>query len=90
MLQLLHLFRENREVMLFTKKRSEVGGQRVNKVLPLRIAVIVQPPKVDGKRFHIQRPQSARQAAVHHVYLAVAERDTGMAVDELFDALKIL
>ena len=81
------------EVVLFAKEGGEVGGEAVDKLLPLllapRAAGLLQPVQVVAKGAVPHVAQATREAAVHHGALALVQTDARTLVDELANALEI-
>ena len=61
--------RNKLEMVLFTKKRSEIGGNGIDEVAQFLRIFVTQVIKVCLKRRKLQLTQPPREAAVHHVFL---------------------
>ena len=70
------------EVMRLAKELREVGRDRVDEAFQLG-AVGGEVVAIFLKRTQTERPQAARQAAIHQVALAFRQRDAGVLVGEL-------
>ncbi|OMP13935.1 hypothetical protein COLO4_00593, partial [Corchorus olitorius] len=78
------------KVMLLAEERGQVGRQRVGKGLPLVGQVaFFQCIQVVAERAEVDHAQAAGQAAVDHFTLAVGQRDTDAAVDQIANAAEI-
>ena len=75
-------FRQHREMVPFAEEGRQVGGQRVDKSLPLCAALICfQHAEVVAKIIQPQRTQSTNQAVINHIPLVVRQHDPRALVD---------
>ena len=83
------MIREDREMMRLAKKRSEIGGQRVDEFLPFEPITTLKQRQILAKSFLARLAQATRQAAIHHILLGRRERNAGVVVDQLAHTLEI-
>ena len=77
------------KVMLLPKERCEVCRQGVDKFLPLRSLMLIEPGQILLETLVSRLAQSPGQAAVNHRVLAVVQTDAGALVDQGLDPVKI-
>ncbi|MNT41375.1 hypothetical protein D3C72_1777340 [compost metagenome] len=76
--------------MRLAEKRRQVGREGIDEIFPLRrIRLIFQPVQIAAEVLPAQHAQTAREAAVDHLSLMRAERNTRARVDHLADAGKV-
>ena len=75
-----NMFLENRKVMRFTVKCREIGGERINKGIPLIALISLHPYLIIFKCFKTSSPQPAPQAGIDHFFFAVVELDTAVLI----------
>src|SRR5262245_59657376 len=68
---------------------AQVGGQRVDEVLPLGVSGIVELREIVGEAYELLRAQTLHQAVVDHVLLRVVERDAHALADQATHALEV-
>ena len=84
------MLRENRKVVRLAKKGGQVGGQRIDKRLPLgAVRVAFQQRQVVAEIMNAQQTQTAHQPVVHHLALMRRQHDPGTLIDKLADAAKM-
>ena len=81
---------QNGKVMLLPEKRSQVGGQRVDELLPLGAVIVLQPIQITLEAVMPCLAQPARNTAVHHRMFAIVQADASTLVNQGFDPRKIL
>ncbi len=81
--------RQRVEVVRLTEEGREVGGERVDELLPLGPVVAFQPVDVALEARVPGLAQPARDAAVHHRVLAVVQADARLLVDQCLDAREV-
>ena len=77
------------KVMLLPKERCQVRRQGINKLLPLRSVMLVEPGQILFETLVSSLAQSPGQAAVNHRMLAVVQTDAGALVDQGLDPVEI-
>ena len=76
--------------MVFLAKESgQVGGERVGKSLPFRRIFFLEQSKVIVKAGKAECPQPSADPTVDEVPFRIAQRNAGMAVNELADTVEI-
>ena len=84
------MLRQRREMVRLAEERSQVGGQRIDKRLPLgAVSVGLQQAEIVTKIIQIQCPQASNQTVVNHVTLVIRQHDPGALVDQLTDPTKL-
>lgn len=76
--------------MRLAEKGRQVGGQRVDKRLPLRaVRVAFQQRQVVAEIVQSQQPQTAHQAVVNHLALMLRQHNAGALINQLADTAKM-
>ncbi|MNP32797.1 hypothetical protein D3C76_1260010 [compost metagenome] len=76
------MLRQHREVVSFPEKGGQVGGQRVDKRLPLRaVRVRFQHAEVATKIIQLERAQATHKTVVDHVPLVIGKHNPRALVD---------
>ena len=77
------------EMVLLTEKGRQVGGERVDELLPLRPIMRFQPPEVIAEARMPRLAQPPRKAAVDHGMLAVMQADARALVNQRLHPRKV-
>lgn len=81
---------QQRKAMRLAEKCRQVGGQRIDKRLPLgAVGVRFQRAKITPKILQPERTQPPHQPVVNHIPLVARQHDAGTLVDQLADASKV-
>ena len=71
-------------MMLFSKKRGEVGGERVGELVPFkRVVSGLKCIEIVAKTHHPEFAQAPSQAAIDHFALGFIQGNSGAGVDQL-------
>src|SRR3989338_3628063 len=83
------MFSQQREMMRLTKKRGQIGCQRIDERLPLILIPAFQQRQIILEIIHSVHPQAARQATIHHMLLGWLERYAGILINQVANTFEI-
>src|SRR5690606_17750691 len=79
------------KMVSLAQKRGEVGGQRINKTLTLRVVTAsLQNIQVLTETTQTQLADATCQSAVHHPVFLARQDDARPAVNELADTVQVV
>ena len=81
---------QNFKMVLLAKERRQIGGERIDELLPLRpIVNRLQPVQIAGKALMSCLAQATGQTAVDHGVLAIVQADPSALINQRLHTGKV-